>query len=463
MCHSARGLSALTLGLTVFGAATPAIASACTIPISSRVTLPGTTFQDQAGAAVAVHGDLAVIGMPLADAPGQPRIGAAWVIDADEAWVMHELVQPDIDAEDRHGAAVAIHDGIAVVGTPFTDEGANNAGSAYVYDATTGAMLHELTAPVPREEARFGSEVAIWGTRVVVAAPHDDRFAPGGGAAYVFDATTGAHLYTLGGSDTRADDQFGRGVAVRGDRILVGASLHDAGANWTGSAYLFDAATGAEIDKLLAPMPEADDFFGFSVALGDGFAAVGAREDDDAGWNAGAVHVFDSADGAWLRTLTAPDAGIVEHFGFDIAADGDRVLIGARHDDDAGFHAGSVYLFDLAAGDYLDKHIPADVASEDRLGFAVGLSGDRGIAGAPYHDEAANDGGAAFVLELACTPEGDVTGAGGVPDGTVDFLDLLLVIATWGVCEDPENCPADVDGDGEVGLSDLLAVLSNWG
>ncbi len=49
-------------------------------------------------------------------------------------------------------------------------------------------------------------------------------------------------------------------------------------------------------------------------------------------------------------------------------------------------------------------------------------------------------------------------------DGKVGILDLLLLLSVWGQCPDPpESCPADLDSDGTVGIIDLLALLSSWG
>ena len=42
-------------------------------------------------------------------------------------------------------------------------------------------------------------------------------------------------------------------------------------------------------------------------------------------------------------------------------------------------------------------------------------------------------------------------------DGLVGVMDLLAVVAGWGQAE------ADIDGDGHAGVSDLLLVLANWG
>ncbi|MEE9296590.1 MAG: hypothetical protein V3W34_16725 [Phycisphaerae bacterium] len=45
-------------------------------------------------------------------------------------------------------------------------------------------------------------------------------------------------------------------------------------------------------------------------------------------------------------------------------------------------------------------------------------------------------------------------------DGSVGVADLLLLLGSWGPCK---GCPADLDGDGNVGVSDLLALLAAWG
>jgi YVTN family beta-propeller protein len=49
-------------------------------------------------------------------------------------------------------------------------------------------------------------------------------------------------------------------------------------------------------------------------------------------------------------------------------------------------------------------------------------------------------------------------------DGSVNVLDLLMLLAAWGPCPDPPDpCPADLDGDGHVGVLDFLIMLAHWG
>jgi hypothetical protein len=62
-------------------------------------------------------------------------------------------------------------------------------------------------------------------------------------------------------------------------------------------------------------------------------------------------------------------------------------------------------------------------------------------------------------MVIACTPgaacPADVDG-----NGEVGFNDVLAVLSFWGPCA---GCPADVDHNGDVGFSDLLLILSTWG
>ncbi len=48
-------------------------------------------------------------------------------------------------------------------------------------------------------------------------------------------------------------------------------------------------------------------------------------------------------------------------------------------------------------------------------------------------------------------------------DGVVGILDFLALLSAWGPCPGAGACTADIDGDGSVGILDLLALLSDWG
>lgn len=63
---------------------------------------------------------------------------------------------------------------------------------------------------------------------------------------------------------------------------------------------------------------------------------------------------------------------------------------------------------------------------------------------------------------------GDISGAGGNPDGVVNIDDMVAVITSWGTCPTPPAaCPADIapqgNPNGMVNIDDLVAVLTHWG
>ncbi len=68
----------------------------------------------------------------------------------------------------------------------------------------------------------------------------------------------------------------------------------------------------------------------------------------------------------------------------------------------------------------------------------------------------AGEGTVAVRFTESKTGDLDCSSAVGVPD-------LLLLLAAWGDCNDPETCPADLDENGSVGVPDLLILLANWG
>ncbi len=122
-------------------------------------------------------------------------------------------------------------------------------------------------------------------------------------------------------------------TAVLGALLLLGA-----GPGW--------ALTPAEVAKLIASDAAALDQFGFSVALADDTAVIGARLGDTADTtDSGSAYVFIRSGTAWMQQakLTASDAATGDQFGISVALAGDTVVIGAIG---AGTtDSGSAYVF----------------------------------------------------------------------------------------------------------------------
>jgi len=110
------------------------------------------------------------------------------------------------------------------------------------------------------------------------------------------------------------------------------------------------------IRKLLAGDAQADDWFGWSVAISGDYAIVGAYGEDggtgDPRTEAGAAYIFHrTGDGTWDSglKLAAPDAQENDRFGRSVAISGEYAIVGAREEDggsgDPRTDSGAAYIF----------------------------------------------------------------------------------------------------------------------
>jgi len=208
------------------------------------------------------------------------------------------LTSPNALAGGHFGESVSVSGTTVVVGAPDESAGGqDSAGNAYVFDATDGSFITELTSPTPQAGGEFGFSVSISGTTVVVGAP-GEMVGPllQAGHAYVLDASTGASITTLTSPYAQAYGHFGYSVAVGSTTVVVGAPDETAGGQLgAGHTYTFDATTGFMITTLTSPNPQEGGFFGGSVAVteDDPIVVVGAAGESGGGYPiAGHAYIF---------------------------------------------------------------------------------------------------------------------------------------------------------------------------
>lgn len=311
----------------------------------------------------------------------------------------HKLLANDGAPDDRFGFAVAVSGNLALIGATG-DENGDYSGSAYVFDVTTGQELMKLTPDDTGSGRRyFGNAVGLAGTRAIVGA-HYEINGLQSGSAYLFDVSTGAQLAKLIAPDGEVGRRFGSSVALSENRALVGATWYNSGGVTSGKAFVFDATTGQQLATLAPDDPTPRKEFGESVAIAGNLAIVGARGDSEYESWCGAAYVLDATTGEQLAKLTPDDPTETKEFGTSVSLDGRLALIGAPGDDEEYENVGSAYLFDVITGQQLAKFTADDGQWRDDFGWSVALSGDTAIIGARLEDANGVDSGAAYVFNV---------------------------------------------------------------
>jgi uncharacterized protein (TIGR03437 family) len=375
---------------------------------------------DHFGAAVAISGDTAVVGVPDFDGAGATNSGAALVFVRDgSAWSQQaQLTASDAASHDSFGAAVALSGDTIVIGAYGDDNGFNSdQGAAYVFvrSGTTWSQQAKLTVGNGTANDWFGYAVALSGDTALIGAPLDDF---GGtvnqGSAYVFtrSSATWSQAQQLNATDAADSDNFGFAVALQNETAVVGAPADDVNGNSDqGSAYVFvrNNATWSQQQQLNAGDGSSGDLFGYAVTASGETVVVGAPQDDVNGnVNQGSVYVFVRSNATWSQPirLNANDGAGGDTFGNAVAISGEMAVIGAPANDVGGnVDQGSAYVFVRSGATWTQQQqtLASDGASNDNAGQSVALSGFTALMGVPNDDVNGNsDQGSTYVFSPTC-------------------------------------------------------------
>ena len=380
------------------------------------------------GSVVAIAGDAMVVAANHHG--GETGSGAAYVfLNEDGAWMPRATLLPSDGAPSAFfGSAVAISGDVIVVGVPSTDHTVADSGSAYVFVRPPGGWsgtLYEsakLRSSNPGYFDRFGQFLAVSGDTVVVSAYWSDASGPSSGCAYVFVKPAGGWSGVLFEdarllpSTGQSYDHFGSAVAVSGPTVAIGAYWVEEAGPFTGAAYVFErpeagwAGTVFERAKLIASDRRSYAYFGQSIAIDGGTVFVGANDSaysSDPG--TGAAYAFERPVAGWSGTLVenarllASDGSGGDSFGVSLSAADGLVVVGASEDDDRGDRTGAAYVFERPGAAWAGtsseavKLLASDGASGNGLGFPVALANRTVVAGVPQD---ADYSGAIYVFAL---------------------------------------------------------------
>lgn len=384
----------------------------------------GTEQQDYFGRGLGCSTSYILVGADWEDEAGQGQSGKAYIFDSTTGVLLHTLDNPnayDVAANDYFGAGAAICESYAIVGATGEDDAVIiDNGKAYIFDTSTGNLLWTLDNPNPYTGTgpdKFGHSVSICESYAIVGARYEDE-ASGlqSGKAYIYNPATGALLWTLDNpnpASTPTNDWFGLSVSITESYAIVSAPGEDVGGGGSGSAYIFNPATGGLLQTLDDPNAygtPVGDSFGKAVAISETYCIVGANYETDHPTDlySGKAYVFNNATGSLVHTLDNPNifgTTASDEFGRSVAISNSFIAVGALYEDDAlSSNSGVVYIFDVSTGSLLHSVVnPTDPRSvyADNFGYLVGVTDLYAIGSAPNVFDGTNYSGMVYCIKLA--------------------------------------------------------------
>jgi choice-of-anchor B domain-containing protein len=261
------------------------------------------------------------------------------------------------------------------------------------WNALTTVSIANAAGEVERQMVAFGLTVAIRGDQAFVGEPRggSGQLLDAGGAApgtvYLYQRTSAGWRLAnkLVAADGAPADGFGATIAVDDRSLLIARIGFPGGADSArGSVHSFRKRADGTWERTgvvrLSDLP-ARAGFGAAITIVGDLAYVGAP-----GMGSGAVHLLRrGADGSWTTsgTLPTPTLGATDRFGAAIAADGDRLAVGAPG---TSTNRGAVIMYKRAAGGTWATDttlIHSRATDQSRFGTSLLLKGRRIIIGAP--------------------------------------------------------------------------------
>ena len=308
-------------------------------------------------------------------------------------------------ASDQSGRSVAISsDGTKVaIGATGNDGGGNGAGQVRVYQYSNNAWT-QIGADINGEAwgDNSGMSVAISsnGTTVAIGATGNDL---GGiqntGQVRVYQYSNNAWAQIGADIDGEAANNIsGYSVSISSDgtTVAIGAPYNSGNAGQV-RVYKYIAGAwgqiGVDIDG-----EAANDVSGISVAISSDGTTVAIGATGNSG-NTGHVRVYKNIAGTWTQIgvdIDGEAASDGSGQSVAISSDGSIVAIGARNNDGVGSNAGQVRVYQNMTGTW--NQIGADIdgeAANDNSGSSVSISSDGTTLaiGAPYNGGSGSNAG----------------------------------------------------------------------
>jgi hypothetical protein len=206
-------------------------------------------------------------------------------------------------------------------------------------------------------------------------------------------------------------DWSGSSVSLSSDgtRVAIGAYKNDGNGTDAGHVRIYEYSAGSWTQLGVDIDGEAYAYgrSGYSVSLSSGgdTVAIGAPFNDGAGTAAGHVRIYTYSAGSWTQLgadIDGEAASDESGFSVSLSSDGSRVAIGARNNDGNGNDAGHARIYEYGAGSWTQLGVDIDGEAAGDFSGDVSLSSDGTTVaiGAPFNDGNGTDAGHVRVYSI---------------------------------------------------------------
>lgn len=406
--------------------------------LDTELTVDSANSDDNIGYSVSLKGGVLVTGSYESNA----RAGAAYVFSQSENdWeFVTRLTAFDRELVHDFGKRVAIDGSLIAVSAPLDDDIATDSGSVYVFEEFTSPATATNEIPIWDQGMKltpddfsagdsYGTSVAVSGDTMAVYAPRSGNADESSVYIFVHDGTSWEQEARLVKNGHIQLDAFGNLIALDQDTLVIGSqSSADDDTPATVDVYFRINGSWSLQAELSVEGIVSSDLFGKAVAIYNDTIVIGApNENNENVQDSGSVYVFVRNGSSWEQQarLVAYDPEPLDNFGFAVAIEGERLVVGAPN-------GGKAYVFTRSGGTWsfpFKLNPIIDGQKGTIFGATVSIRSERIVVSSPGNEGAYIFGGLDGIWshQDVVFTAGDTIAAPGMP---VSINDDVVVVGT---------------------------------
>lgn len=304
------------------------------------------------GCSLGMNNDYLVIGAESTfSSGGLSGSGKLHVYSVPEFEPLYTIANPNdygTEQQDYFGSRVAISNSYIISSSAFEDDASGtSSGKAYIFDITDGTLLYTLDNPnvyTSTTDDSFGNYIDISEDYFVVAAGGEDTPERSTGAVYVYDASSGNLLHSIITpsltANSFASGTLGSGaiqrIKIAGDILYVSSNNEQINDLGQGKVYVYSLITGQLITAIDNPDITLTDYvslpnygsFGYTIdSIGDYLLVTSPYIDYYLA--GGRVYLYKSVagdDGSSFSAVTGSESIVGGFVNFSVTATADQIL-----------------------------------------------------------------------------------------------------------------------------------------